>query len=244
MSRSPHRREHERPKQERPREARSRLDTADLKALRAVGTFRIVNKDDLKEGNIQRLINNRYIVRKTLHQPGKGTRYEILTSTKKGLDYLRDQAESDKQQYWKGIVKPREVAHDLAIYPAYEREKKAIEDAGGSVRRVVVDYEFKSKINPVMNRPGAKSQAERRKELAEEYDLPLVDGKLMLPDARIEYTDIDGHEQHKDIEVTTDSYRGSMMAAKSKSGFSMHRAGAAGGRSGTTVLDDHNEGYL
>lgn len=245
MSRSPQRREHDHPKTDRPRDARQRLDTDDLKALKAVGSFRIVDKSDLKQGNVQMLINRGYVIRKTLHHPGDRQQDEILTPSKKGLDYLRDEAApGDRQRYWSGIVKPREVAHDLAIYRAYQQEAEEIETAGGKINRVVLDFEFKSQINSEMNKPGPKPQAERRRDLAEEHELPLVDGKVMLPDARIEYVDADGKEHHKDIEVVTAAYRGSMMAAKSKSGFHMHSAKGRGSDPRASVLDDHNRGYL
>ena len=52
--------------------------------------------------------------------------------------------EDSRQRYYAGLVKPAEVAHDLAIYPAYKREAERIEKAGGRIKRVVIDYEFKS----------------------------------------------------------------------------------------------------
>ncbi len=239
MSRSPQRRELDQPMPERTKE-RATLALGDLKALKAVGSFRIVDKADLREGNIQKLIQRGYLVQKTLNHNHK--HYEILTTSKKGLDYLIKQASpDDKQRYWAGMVKPREMAHDMAIYRAVEQEKAQIEKSAGRVQRVVLDYEFKSQIAPVMNKPGPKSKAERKKELAEEHELPLVDGKVMLPDARIEYVDAQGQEHHKDIEVVTPAYRGGMKAAKNKSGFSMHNS--SDGPRGS-VLDDHNRGYL
>lgn len=57
---------------------------------------------------------------------------------------------------------------------------------------------------------------------------------MHFPDCRIEYRDIDGRENHVDVEVTTEHYRGAHGAAAARSGFSCHRGFSAriSGRSG------------
>ncbi len=105
---------------------------------------------------------------------------------------------------------------------------------------MVLDYELKSHINARMNRAAGPEKAARRKELADEYALPVINDQLALPDLRIEYTDAEGREQHRDIEVTTRHYRGAHRAAKMRSGFRLHDAG--GPRA--AVRDDHHLGWL
>jgi len=43
-------------------------------------------------------------------------------------------------------VKAREIVHDAALYRMYEAEAAHIRNRGGTVRRVVLDYELKASI--------------------------------------------------------------------------------------------------
>src|SRR5262249_58033535 len=115
-------------------------------------------------------------------------RSEVLILTPKGRDYLRSvEPAGTGQRYYAGLVKPSEVAHDLAIYPAYQREAERIEKAGGRIKRVVLDYEFKSIAASWMNKVEGPDKAERREQLAAELDLPILKDHLAIPDLRIEY---------------------------------------------------------
>ena len=128
----------------------------------------------------------------------------------------------------------------MAIYPAFREEAAAIGKAGGKVCRVVLDYEFKSHINRRMNGWEGPAAEERRRQLAEQFELPVVGDRLALPDLRIEYTDAEGREKHLDIEVVTRHYRGSHRAGKLQSGFRL--VNADGPRS--SVNDDHHLDWI
>ncbi len=227
-----------------------RLRPVDLEALRIVGSFRIVDRRDLKAGDIARLQRQGLIVHKMLEPRTGGKRQELLYLTPRGqavLGATRDP--NSRQQYWTGQVKPREVNHDIAIYRAYEKERQAIEANGGKVRRVVLDFEFKSQINARMNAREGPSKQERQCQIADEYQLPLINEKVMLPDARIEYEDPDGMEKHKDIEVITDSgsYWGRVGASKRDSGFKLYRTGSSSGSKdggSKRIWDDHKVSFL
>lgn len=222
-----------------PREPVHRLDETQLRTLRVVGSFRIINREDLGEKDTKRLIRDGYIKRHTLASRRTGKPLEILALTTKGRDELAHHAgKGEAQQYWQGAVKPREMEHDMAIYPACQKEIKAIESAGGKIDRIVLDFEFKAKINSRMNKREGPKLDVRRKEIAAEFELPLHDGKVMLPDARIEYTDAEGREQHKDVEVVTAAYKGRMMSGKRASGFSLHSVKSVNA-SRAAVRDDH-----
>ena len=104
----------------------------------------------------------------------------------------------------------------------------------------MLDYEFKSDINRRMNRADGPSNDQRRKELAEEYELPIIDRRLVLPDLRIEYVDAEGHEGYRDIEVVTRHYRGSHRAGKQQSGFRLHDVNTPR----ASVIDDHHLDWL
>lgn len=75
----------------------------------------------------------------------------------------------------------------------------------------------------------------RSKRWAHEHDLPYFDGHVHFPDLRIEYEDIDGRDQHQDVEILTIHYRGARGAAASRSGFSCH--GGSSARTGGSPFD-------
>lgn len=217
-----------------------RLDESEIRSMKVVGAFRAVDAKNMPAAKLERLVNSGLMQRQTVYLPGGGQRREVLCLTPKGRDVLRSSQDAgDAQRYWSGMVKPNEVEHDLAIYDAYQTEARAIQKTAGSVRRVVLDYEFKSHINRQMNRADGPTKEARRKELAEEYELPIVDGTLMLPDLRIEYIDADGREQHIDVEVMTRQYRGSHRAGKMRSGFRLHDASRPG-----AAVKDHSIDWL
>ena len=221
------------------------LSKDEVRVMRIVGTFRTVNAQDLPAVRLNRLMALRLVHRHVVYQNGAGSKVPVLTLTRKGrelIDSLRDAG--DPQRFWAGLVKPSEIGHDAAIYPACKEEVEAIEKAGGKVRRVVLDYELKSAINSRMNQKHGPDKDTRRAQLGKEYSLPVVEGKLALPDLRIEYEDAEGREQHQDLEITTRHYKGAHTAGKAKSGFKLVRAG---GRSESTVRtsvnDDHRHGW-
>lgn len=208
------------------------LDESDRAALKAVGSFRVVQAVDLPGVNVDRLVRKGVLLRREFRPVSGGKPYEVLTLSERGLDLLRRQP--SHQRYWAGVKKVRELEHDLMIYPAYLKEAEAIRAAGGTIKRVRLDYELKSEINPRVNKPGA-DRAALRDQIAAEYKLPIIKHRVALPDARIEYIDASGHEQHKDIEIVTKQYKGSHMAGRKQSGFKIYRAA----KGGPSVRDDH-----
>lgn len=218
-----------------------RLNGDELRAMKVVGAFRIVNRRDLSHAGLERLMASGLMKSKTIFARRGGERHEVVFLTSKGRELLKaQQADGDAQRYYAGLVKPNEAEHDMAIYAAFCDEAAAIEKAGGTVRRVVLDYEFKSNINREMNRPEGPSAAERRRRLAEDFELPVIDERLALPDLRIEYADAQGREEHRDIEVVTRHYRGSHRVGKARSGFRL--VNASGPRA--SVNDDHHLGWI
>lgn len=217
------------------------LNGDELRAMKIVGAFRAVDPRDLPQVGLQRLMANGLVKSRTVYPGRGGERREVVFLTPQGRELLKcQQAHGDPQRYYAGLVKPNEIEHDVAIYAAFRDEAAAIEKAGGKVRRVVLDYEFKSSINREMNRREGPPPEDRRKQLAEDWELPIMDERLALPDLRIEYIDADGREGHRDIEVVTRHYRGSHRASKARSGFRL--VNANGPRA--SVNDDHHLGWL
>jgi hypothetical protein len=224
-----------------------RLSNDDLRILKTVSVFRAVDTRDIPSKKLKNLIDSGLVEKHVVHTGRKGTgrrnRLEVLTATREGLAVLAAMRPiDDLQRLHSGLVKKNELEHDTAIYPVYLEQAKEIESAGGRVKRVILDYEMKSIVNREMNKKQGPTLEKRREILAKDLGLEIVDGKLPLPDVRIEYVDEYGAERHRDVEVTTAHYRGSHMAAKVKSGFtivSASKIGVVRDRMGGVPSDDH-----
>src|SRR6202044_1361873 len=119
-------------------------------------------------------------------------RVEVVTLTKDGRRLLIKQGDLPKdQKVYSGLVKPREVDHDSQIYRAYCKEAERIEHSGGSNLRVRLDFEIKADVQKAIyaerKADPKRDMAEIKQEVAERFELPFVDGKIQIPDARIDY---------------------------------------------------------
>jgi len=168
-----------------------------------------------------------------------GRRDHIVTLTKEGRDLLhehwRNTGEHARQAFYAGVRKPRELAHDVQVYRAYERAAERITERDGRIRRAVLDYELKREYQRFLqerNRDRADSDGhpDRDEHEIEEWalthDLPYFDEQVHFPDVRIEWEDEYGRTREEDIEVTTEHYRGAHAAAVARSGFSRYHAGS------------------
>ena len=231
----------------RGRERSYRLGPEELQTLRTVGTFRTVDSKDMPEREVKQLIVSGLIEKNTVPKRD-WTRLEVLVLSKEGERVLSANREpGDAQRFHSGLVKVRELEHDAAIYPAYRDAEEAIKRGGGKVDRIVLDYELKSVINGEVNRGGGvsdKAKEERRLKLAEDFELQIVDGKLALPDLRIEYTDGNGDRQIEDIEIVSRHYHGAHLAGKSAAGFKLVGHGGQNGGGNAAVPDYHRKGLI
>ena len=116
---------------------------------------------------------------------------KVLTLTKDG-HWLLDRAQlvSHRQATYHGLVKPKEARHDADLYRLYRQVARDIEDSGGKVRRVVLDFELKKDLYRALSRMRPdKDPRYERIFIANQFDLKVVDGKIPIPDLRIEYED-------------------------------------------------------
>src|SRR5260370_26540756 len=84
-----------------------------------------------------------------------------------------------------------------AVYKLYQKAADDIARSGGRVTRVVLDFELKRSLNRQFARTAGMSpeeQARRKQEIAEEHGLKVIDGRVVIPDLRLEYETPD-HEQ-------------------------------------------------
>src|SRR5260370_1080791 len=145
-----------------------------------------------------------------------------------GRDLVRQSGElRPDQEVYAGLVKRREVEHDSQIYRAYLKEAGRIERLGGKNPRIALDFELKAKVQRAIYHE-RKANPERdlqeiRQQVADEIKLPVVDGQIQIPDARIEYElDQGARTAFSDIEVATAAYRPGHLRAKAQAGFRIY----------------------
>ena len=209
------------------------LRASEVRTLTDLGKFRVVPADDLArfgyqgnrtqvESDIRNLTRQGLVEQRAIegHSSYSTT---VLTLTKEGHRLLeRAQFVSSRQATYHGLVKPKEARHDADLYRLYQKVAKEIERLGGKVRRVVLDFELKKELYQALSRMRPdKDQRYERIFIANQFDLKVVDGKIPIPDLRIEYED-DCRDVHRlDLEVATRDYRPQGLGEKAKAGFHM-----------------------
>ena len=216
------------------------LNTNERQILNKVGTFRVVSAGDLQRQispsnperfrqDVKRLVARGLVESQSVPYDKKGDSVSILTLTKKGLKAARsDEATPQNQRLYAGFVKPNEVKHDLAIFRMHQLHSAKIESAGGTVQRVVLDFELKKNVYSELAKANglpALEYARRKEQIAAENGLKTVEGRVILPDLRIEYETADGDISKVDLEVTSEDYKRSQMQQKARAGFTVYALG-------------------
>ena len=217
----------------RGREREYSLRASEVRTITDIGKFRVVPADDLArfgyqgnraqmEGDVRNLARHGLVEQRTIEGHSSYST-KVLTLTKDGQRLLeRAQLVSNRQATYHGFVKPKEARHDADVYRLYQKVAKEIERSGGKVRRVVLDFELKKDLYKKLSRiqPDKDARYERIF-IANQFDLKVVDGKLPIPDLRIEYED-DCRDVHcLDLEIATCDYRPQGLSEKAKAGFHM-----------------------
>jgi len=126
--------------------------------------------------------------------PPNPFRTPATATSRSDSDHKSPHPGTPKQVLYHGFVKTREAKHDAALYRLYQQEAGRITQDGGQVNRVVLDFELKKSINrELVKLQGlpADEQLRRKQEIAQEHGLTVVDGKIPIPDLRLEYADRD-----------------------------------------------------
>lgn len=228
----------------RVRDQEYELRGSEVRTLAAAGTFRAVPASDLREQYRDLATQDRDLahlrrsglIRTTPYVVGR-SRTTLITLTDRGRGVLeqarRDRGDELRQVFYAGVSKPRELAHDVRLYRAYERAAERLAERGARVRRVVLEEELKREYQRFLQAPNrgrrdASGRSGRDPEEVErwarEHHLPFVDGHVEFPDIRIEYDERDGRREVEDVEVTTPHYRGAHAAAKARAGFTCYRS--------------------
>jgi hypothetical protein len=244
-------RENRRPRQDQDREYS--LRDSEVAALIEIAKFRTVKTEDLVEiqyqGNADRaaqdlrnLTAQGLIQRRTLPGTEKEQLLTVTRSAHAYLDHNRPQGLAANQSLHYGFVKPREARHDATLYRLYQKVSEKIEKDGGTKLRVVLDYELKRDLYRELAKLKSLPQSEqeaRRDQIAQEHGLRVVDGKVPLPDLRIEYETRDQEQTRVDLELATRDYRGHHLAEKGKAGFSIYAPADDASRVRAAVQDPH-----
>ena len=247
----------ERARQKDPERERISFDERKRQAVTDVATYRVVSVRDLVD---ERFGGNAFAARKgidALKRKGllkedtvslkSGKTFKVLTATDKGLQQARDHSPGSKQRYFSGLVKPRELRHDAAVYRAARNEIAELERNGAKVKRIRLDHELKSQVAKATERArakGGREAAQKAKiEAAEALHLPVdQQEKVHYPDAQIEYEDARGDTGRVNVEVASSEYRNKDIQPKAAAGFALHANGRAAGRRLASALDPDRGG--
>ena len=118
------------------------------------------------------------------------------------------------------------------MYRACNWERRRLLEEGVTLRRIRIDAELKSAVaqrsERARVREGREAADVERRRAAQELGLPVdEEGRVLYPDAQLEYTDAAGRIGRVDIEVALAHYRDKSILAKSNTGFALHATGAA-----------------
>ena len=207
------------------------LRDSEIFTLTELGKFRVISTEDLRrfayDGNQQRLeqdvqsLRKQGLISQREIEAGNQPKFHMLSLTKDGKRFLEHQNRVPKSQaVYAGFVKPKELAHDADLYRPYQKVSSEIERSGGTVRRVVLDYELKEELYRALSKVDpAKNPDYERMYVANRHGLKVLDGKIPIPDLRIEYETEARDIEHVDLELATREYRSQGMAAKARAGF-------------------------
>lgn len=217
------------------RERTYQLRDSEIKTLTDIGTFRALNLNDLVThrygGNpdearrdLDNLERQGLLVRRTIY-PDNITSVTLTKRAHKLLESRQTRTSGPQQAFYHGFVKDREARHDLAIYRLYKQEAAHIEQAGGKVQRIILDFELKRSVNRKLAKLQSllpAEQAKRKQEIADEHHLPVVNERISLPDLRLEYEGPDQETGRVDLELVTGDYHHKGLARKAQTGFQMY----------------------
>ena len=208
--------------------------------MQDVGTFRCVALQDVvarqfdghpfaARKGVGAAERNGWIERRQARGPKGGT-FTVLVATPAGAaraEALWRGAGRPQQRTLSGAVKPAEVRHDVAVYRAACSAQARIEAEGGCVTRIRIDAELKGLVaarSEQARREGREAADEARGQAAEALGLPVEGGKVLVPDAQVEYVDAAGRAGRCNVEVASEHYRGEAIRAKARAGFAMYAA--------------------
>lgn len=220
----------------RDRERTYSLGNSELHTLTEVGKFRVVDINDLAkfayagdrawmESDVRNL-ERQGLAKQHRTSVLKDESRQVLALTKDGRRLVRRHNLVAKDQaIYHGFVKPKEANHDADLYRLYQKAANEIERKGGKVLRVVLDYELKKDLYQKLGKAQASNDPEfdkRKLQFARELHLPVVGGKVVLPDMRIEYETQEDTRATVDLELASGHYHAGHLREKASAGFRIY----------------------
>ena len=173
-----------------------------------------------------------WIQQRTARGP-KGKAFTVVVATPAGAaraEALWRESGRVGQRAFAGAVNRAEMAHDVAVYRAASAAQARIEEAGGRVVRVRIDAELKGIVAASAERArraaGREAADAARRQAAEALGLPVEKGRVLVPDAQVEYVDASGRTGRCHVEVASGHYRAAAIRAKANAGFALYAASA------------------
>ena len=255
QERNGHRREYD--PTTKPQTFHDRMD----RAIADVGTYRNVAYNDVVNTHfdghpyvarraVDQMVRSGQVQEHTVKGP-QGGNFKVLTLTERGVERAersaRNQGLDPKQKAWSGLVKPRELSHDVAVFRAANIEHKKLLEQGAVIKRIRIDAELKRDIASATEsaraRGGKEAADAARVEAAEALGLSVKDDRVEYPDAQLEYLDVEGQSGRVNVEVATEHYSGKSIAAKAAAGFAVHgSSGRAAARIARSLGQDEGGG--
>ena len=132
------------------------LRQSEIHTLTEVAKFRVVAVEDLAKfaysgdrsrmgSDLRSLLHQGLVERRETSVLKKESR-QVLTLTKQGERLVRRRFLPEDQAIYSGLVKPKEASHDADLYRLYHKVADRIEDRGGKIVRVQLDYELKEEL--------------------------------------------------------------------------------------------------
>ena len=168
----------------------------------------------------------------------KGETFTVLTATREGAKAAARLAAArgwDKdQRMWSERGREADIRHDVGVYRAVAAETQRLQECGYQIRRVRIDAELRSEVASRTERARSRGRdaEEAKRAAAAELELPVQKGKVVYPDAQIEYRDADNRLGRANVEMATEHYRGGSLAGKAAAGFRVY---ATSGRAASAV---------
>ena len=139
----------------RDRDRSVELRESEVRILATTGAFRVVPAKDLldhrgrpsssRQGELRRL-REEGLVEARPYVVGR-EKTSLVTLTERGRELLEhhriERGDAVRQEFYAGVVKPRELAHDSQLYRAYVHAAERLRRGGSTVKRVALDYELK-----------------------------------------------------------------------------------------------------
>lgn len=162
----------------------------------------------------------------------RAPKVHVLALTKLGVGWLRANGydESVHGKLHVGVQKQREAFHDSRLYALTRDELLNLRQQGNTPVAIRTDTALKTVWQKETARLKASGmdQTDAKNAAAEAMQLPIVDGKVQIPDVRIDYERDHGLQAYVDLELVSDTYREGHKAAKNAAGFKSVGAGSVG----------------